>query len=393
MYHPDIMTDRGRFIWVVRVAFVLAALFVLIPAGLLVVHGETLAARLAGLFTLPALALVPMVLRAHSSRRWRLPAIATGAVAAALLVWILLLAPSGDGLPGSRVRSHFPGPASYRRFAVANLVPEIDQIKLGTYLIPLADPIITFESAAHLREVSMALYRPMEADPEFQALGSVMNYAYDDEPSGHFYEYVPQHAPDERLPVLLFLHGSMGNFRSYFYIWRRFADEHHFIVLCPSFGWGNWYEEGGVDAVERVRAYALSDLPSDPARIYLAGLSNGGTGATRVAASNPAGYAGLIFLSAVMEREVIDSESFRRGWSNRPILLIHGARDDRIPLAHAERAAARFRAMGAHLTYEIYPDEDHFLVFAKVQQTLTDVAAWTGQINNKFTSGAVSPAP
>jgi phospholipase/carboxylesterase len=373
------MTDRPKLRWAARIVYALAALFVLVPAGLLVVHGETLAARLAGLFTLPALALPPMLPRVLSSRKRQWLAAGTAAVAACLFLWIVLLAPPGEGSPGSRVRSHFPGPASYRRFAVANLVPEIDQIKLGTYLIPLADPIITLESAAHLREVSMALYRPMEADPEFRALGSVMNYAYDNEPSGHFYEYVPEHAPEERLPVLIFLHGSMGNFRSYFYIWRRFADEHHFIVLCPSFGWGNWYEPGGIEAIERVRSHAMTKLPSDPARVYLAGLSNGGTGATRAAASNPSGYAGLIFLSAVMEPEVIESESFRRGWANRPILVIHGARDDRIPLAHAEHAAAQLRAMGAHLTYKIYPDEDHFLVFAKVQQTLTDVATWTGQ--------------
>ena len=125
-----------------------------------------------------------------------------------------------------------------------------------------------------------------------------MPYAYSDTDSGHIYTYVPPHAPGERLPVLLFLHGSFGNFKGYFYLWRRFADQHHWIVACPSFGFGNWYRSVGPPAIARALERTLAGTPADPERVVLAGLSNGGTGVVRAAASaTPKAYAGLIFLS------------------------------------------------------------------------------------------------
>ena len=369
------MSPAARTILVVcLVPFVIAAPFALVPSVLLVVAGETAAGRLFGLLGVAVTAIPFLVGYALASGRRRV-ATAVTALAASLLVVLAALTPPGIA-PGARVRSSFPGPAHYRRFAIANLLPEIDQIKLGTYLVPALDSIITVRSARRLRELTMAIYRPMEADPDFRALGSVMSDAYDDRDSGHVYEYVPPAPDGARLPAILFLHGSAGNFKAYFYAWRGFADAHRYVVLCPSFGWGDWYHPGGIEAVERARRHAVADLPVDPSRIYLVGLSNGGTGVTRVAAANPEAYAGLVFLSAVMEPEVLGKAAFRRGWRGRSVLVIHGAKDDRIPIRSANAAVALLRDMGARLTYRVYEDEDHFLLFSKPTAAFDDVARW-----------------
>jgi predicted esterase len=259
---------------------------------------------------------------------------------------------------------------------VANLVPEIDQIKIGTYLVPAADRIIDVAASRRIRDVTMAVYRPMEVDPEYRALGSVMSYAYADEDSGHLYEYVPARAPDERLPLFVFLHGSAGNFKAYAWVLRAFADRARVIVVCPSFGFGNWYDDGGVAAVERARAYGVAQLGADPRRVVLAGLSNGGTGVTRAAAASPEAYAGLVFFSAVLEPEVLAMTDFARAASGKPVLLVHGARDDRIDQRWPDLAAARLRDLGATVTYRLYPEEDHFLFFARKDDVLEDLARW-----------------
>jgi len=347
-----------------------------LPSAFLLVTGETLSARLIAGSGL-ALALVPpLTLRRLGGRgpRW-LPAVPAALVILGLTA-VALLSPSGAGLPSSTVRSHYTAEHPYRRFAVANLVPEIDQIKFGSYLVPAVDPILNRESAARLRDISMRLYRPMEADPAYRALGSAMNYAYDDIDSGHFYEYVPPRAPGEELPALLFLHGSAGNFKTYFYLFRRFADQERFILLCPSFGFGNWYEPGGVEAIERVRVHAVNELGADPSRVFLAGLSNGGTGASRAAAKSPSAFAGLIFLSAVMEREVLGGHAFAAGWRGRRVLVVHGAADDRIPEGYALRAVALLREEGVDLTVHMVPGEDHFLLFSRPDEVLADMAAF-----------------
>jgi predicted esterase len=222
----------------------------------------------------------------------------------------------------------------------------------------------------------MAIYRPMERDPEYRALGSVLADAYTDQDNGHLYHYVPAHAANEKLPLVLFLHGSGGNFKAYFYLWRAFADRHHYAVVCPSFGFGNWYNPGGMEAIERALQHAKDNLPVDPTRVVMVGLSNGGTGVTRVAAAHPDHFAGLVFLSAVIEQEVIRSDEYRDGWVKRPVLIIHGNEDDRISLSHATAAAETMRQADARVTVRNYPQEDHFLLFSQPQSVKNDIAEW-----------------
>ncbi len=361
--------------------YLVVAAAALVPSGILVVAGETAAGRLAGvvaaiLCLLPALGWAAVTWR----RRGRAALAVALALVAGLGAVLFAIQAPGRALPGSRVRSVFLGDRGYDRLAIASVVPEIDQIKLGTYLIAAVDPVIDLAAAKHVRDVSMALYRPMESDPEYRALGSVMGDAYADRDAGHAYEYVPEHREGERLPVLLFLHGSFGSFKAYFYAWRRFADAHRWIVVCPSFGWGNWYRPGGVEAVERARAHALASLPADRDRVYLAGLSNGGTGATRAAAREPDHYAGLVLLSAVIERDVVSSPSFRRGWAGRPVLVIHGDGDDRIPIHFVDEAVSVMRRGGALVTYEVLAGEDHFLFFSALDRALADLGAWVSPV-------------
>ncbi|MFT3764451.1 MAG: hypothetical protein QM820_02875 [Minicystis sp.] len=352
------------------------ALLAVLPCALLLVTAETAGARLVAVGGL-ALALVPaLALRRLEGRGSGTAGAAAAAVAALSLGAAAWRAPPGTGGPQASVRSRYTAEHPYPRLSVANLVPEIDQLEFGSYLMPALDPILDVRGATRVRSLFLSLYRPMEADPEYRALGSVMHYAYTDVDSGHLYEYVPPRAPGERLPVLLFLHGSLGNFKAYFYLLRRFADAERFILVCPSFGIGDWSHDGGVEAVERARALAIGELQGDPARVVLMGLSNGGTGVSRAAARDPRAYAGLVFLSAVMEPMVLGSDAFTAGWKGRPVLLIHGAADDRISEPYARRAAALMVALGVRLTTHVYPGEDHFLLFSKPDEVLADLKAF-----------------
>jgi hypothetical protein len=149
-----------------------------------------------------------------------------GAVIAAVGVvsGIGALARTPDGRGTGAARSIYTDAAPYPRYAVSNVIPEIDQMKFGSYLAPALDPIITLRSAAKLRALTTDVYRAMDADPRFYPLGSAMSYAYSDLSSGHLYTYVPEHAAAERLGALVFLHGSAGNFKVYTHLLTRVAD-------------------------------------------------------------------------------------------------------------------------------------------------------------------------
>jgi predicted esterase len=363
-----------------------AAALTLIPVA------ETLRGKIYGVAALCLLALPVLAGRALLRRR-RARALLAGASALLGVLLAVLYAASPDGRPlaGSPLRSEFLAEARYRRFSIAALLPEIDQVALATYVAPFIDPIIDRAQGARIRAMTMPHYRAMEADPEMAALGTVLPYAYADTDAAHLFAYAPPHAAGEHLPAILFLHGSAGNFKSYFYLWRGFADRTRMAVVCPSFGWGNWYEPGGVEAVERARRWAISTLGADEQRIFLVGLSNGGTGVTRAAAANPGAYRGLVLISAVLEDEILrgvagGDEGAALPW---PMLVLHGKADDRIPFADVQRSIARLRKKGA-MTEDWFVDgEDHFLFFHRSDELLGRVADWV----NRVEAGAAGAAP
>lgn len=360
------------------IAWSLAAAVPLALSLVLVGAAETARGRLFGL-TATALLSLPLSVAFAFAK----PSRARALLSASLLVafatgWVTLyrLAPDGAPLPASPLRSDFLGEVRYPRGSLASLLPEIDQVALGTRIVFLVDPLIDRAEAAHIREASMKWYRPMEADPEFAALGSVMSFAYADRDAHHVYAYAPPHAPTERLPAIVFLHGSAGNFKAYFYLWKRFADENDVAIVCPSFGFGNWYEPGGTDAIERARQYAVDRLDADESRIVLAGLSNGGTGVTRAAAEHPERWAGLVFVSAVVERRVVTQPSFALGFEHKRILVVHGTADDRIPVDGVVSIADEMRGAGADVDVLTVEHEDHFLFFDRPEIVLDRVRAW-----------------
>ena len=348
----------------------LAPLFAL--SVVLLITAETWRGRHYAVTALLLLSLPWFLLRA--SRRQSL--LACGLCAASYLGLAAAAAP-GTPLPNSRLRSVFFAKEGYGRFSAAALLPEIDEIKLGTYVIPFVDALIDWRAASHVRRVAMRWYRATEEDREFRALGTVMNYAYADEDPHHLYACGPPHVSGERLPALVFLHGSGGNFKAYFYMWRHFADKAHMIVVCPSFGFGDWWQPGGMEAVERARRYAINAFGADEQRIVLAGLSNGGTGVTRAASDRPARWAGLVFLSAFIEGNVIREPEFAQAAAGRPMLVIHGMTDDRLPLRGIQRALVTLEGEGARVESWLVPEQDHFLFFDRGEDVLQRVETWT----------------
>jgi poly(3-hydroxybutyrate) depolymerase len=292
-----------------------------------------------------------------------------------LLILLRVLVPQGPAATNASAWATRYPLLPYQPWALSNLLPEIDQLKLGTYVVAFVDPIINQESAGRLRKSLLAVYRPMEQDPAFRELGSAMSYAYADEDSGHLYTYIPRSAPRIRPPAVVFLHGSAGNFKGYLQVWKPIADSAGFVLVAPSFGFGNWHMPGGMEAIERARKHALDQLGADPKRVYLAGLSNGGRGVTRAIQSLVPGqtpWAGVILISAVMEKGVIRGASAFRGL---PVLVVFGKRDDRIPWSYVEGGLEALRGEGADLTL-LTNEEDHFMFFSRVDEVQGWIHGW-----------------
>jgi pimeloyl-ACP methyl ester carboxylesterase len=182
-----------------------------------------------------------------------------------------------------------------------------------------------------LREITGQLYREIASDPVATQVGSVLGLARRELLQrsfnvGHYYSYVPEHAPGERPGLIVFLHGNGGNFQILPWAWRPFAECERFAVIAPTFGFGFW-GKGGVAAVERAMGDARDRLPIDPGRVYLAGISDSGKGATRSAAAHPTRFRGLIYLLPTMVLKELTAPLFAVPWRDRPLFVAQGGRD------------------------------------------------------------------
>jgi polyhydroxybutyrate depolymerase len=149
--------------------------------------------------------------------------------------------------------------------------------------------------------------------------------------------YVPQLSSDDRVPLVVMLHGGFGTGKQAqeAYGWDAAADRHGFVVAYPdglnrawSVGGGCCGQPGrtGVDDVAVIEA-VVTDVQTavavDPARIYATGMSNGAMMSYRLACDS------ALFAAVAPVAGTLMGDCERR----RPIAIlhIHGLADERVP--------------------------------------------------------------
>ena len=286
-----------------------------------------------------------------------------------------------DSNTGGNLVSRYSDKVTFQRNTLTNIVPEIDQLKLGTVLLPFSDPFIDGAQGKQLREAFLSVYREMREDPEFVEVGSALGFCYEDLFLGkrrtlHSYEYLPEAQDRKPLPVIIFLHGSLGNFKGYLWVLKSFAEDQGIAVVAPTFGAGNWERDENGSVVSTIYERCKADPRFDPDAIYLAGLSNGGKGVTRELRDHGDRYKGLVLISPILEPEVVGAIS----GSKTPVLIIHGDRDRRIPLGSVEAGSSALREKGFPVRTEIYTGEDHFLFFSQRERVVKEMRLWMEEI-------------
>lgn len=332
------------------------------------------------LVILPATLLAWFGTRTHR-RFFKRSCLALGLIGLLLACLILLTTPSGRPPADSPIQQRFTRPVPFSLWTLSGIVPEIEQVNLGFQVMPYLDSIFTADQAQRVAVPTFKIYREMESDPNFHELGSAMGWVYadlvgDSFDVGHYYLYVPRQHRAGPLPAIVFLHGSVGNFKGYMWQWAKLADQLGWVIIAPSFGFGNWNQAGGLSAIQRALDDAASQVAIDPTHVYLAGLSNGGLGVSQAALAEPDRYRGLIFISPVMDTSITDSTGFLSQWRNRPVLVLTGEADERVPYSYVAKRVANFQAAGVSIAHKAYPSADHFLFFSKADEVLDDISHW-----------------
>lgn len=317
------------------------------------------------------------------TKQWKVSVICGGVAWLGFVMFVLALTPTGLPQPARRVMHGFAEKgAGFPRYSLANLLPEGDQLRLGFTLMPLIDPLLTTTQAAKLKRLTASIYDELERDLDFRELGSAMSGAYGELlgqtwVSGHSYVYVPQAADVSRpMPVLVFFHGSGGNFKAYLWILSKVADRLGFALVAPSNGLGNWTEDDSTKGLTNALAAASRLVKIDLGRIHIIGLSNGGLAISRLAESQGSHFASMTFLSPVFATPSIRSSSFATQCAHRRVLVITGSMDDRVPLDYVEENADWMKRGGAQVTLKAFGGADHFLFFSHRDDIIKILERW-----------------
>ena len=354
---------------------------------------------LAFVLGVPALCAIPFAW----DRRRREPLLAGLGVLLALgglsLGWALHIAPEACDDPDAALRSIYLGDGAHLRYGLANIVPEVDQFTLGSYLMGHIDLFLDPEQTLRVRGLFQQIYGEMAQDPDFAGMGSAMGHSYRElfgRPwdVGHIYVYEPPHDSDEPLPVLVYLHGWGGPFLGYQWVFERFADAQGYAVVSPSYGMGWWRQDSAMDTVARALEWIDRQPELDGERMILAGLSNGGPGASRAAQSFPERWQGVVFLSAVMDDDHIFGLGESLAEHDTPALVVTGDAERRIPLPTTEASVRSLRMVHDRVQLEVFEGEDHFLLFSRPEAVMASLGDWVeAELDPSDTPSRTHPPP
>ncbi|MFY9826636.1 MAG: alpha/beta fold hydrolase [Thermoanaerobaculia bacterium] len=179
-------------------------------------------------------------------------------------------------------------------------------------------------------------------------------------------------AGDGPFPALLLLHGWGASAHDLLGL-APLLHGGKALVLCPQgsvavpFGGGQygygWFPlrldgptdiaafERGADELRELFDRSMQRYPIDPAKVVVAGFSQGGVMAYDLALRQPSRFAGLAALSSWFPPELAETLPKLPEQEGFPVLVVHGTRDDRISVEKARESREALRPYGVTLTY------------------------------------------
>lgn len=171
--------------------------------------------------------------------------------------------------------------------------------------------------------------------------------------------YLPQRydeRPEEKLPLLFYLHGSSGRGKDLAMLQRygpplRLKAEPDFpmVMVAPQLTGGGWEPAAVLALVDEV----LASYRIDPDRVYLTGVSLGGQGAWAVAAAAPERFAALAPVCGHG-----DWRSAAR-FGKLPVWAFHGALDEVVPLEPHRQMVEAVNQAGGSARLTVFEGGDH----------------------------------
>jgi predicted esterase len=99
-------------------------------------------------------------------------------------------------------------------------------------------------------------------------------------------------------------------------------------------------------------------------------------GVTRAALYFPDDIDGLIYISPVIEADLITTDAYVQNTADKPILVIYGGADRQVPAYYVEVCVDLLQRQGADVQHRRYEQEDHFLFMSAFDRLAADIEDW-----------------
>jgi predicted esterase len=193
--------------------------------------------------------------------------------------------------------------------------------------------------------------------------------------------YVPtSYTPSKTYPLVVCLHGAGFTGDSYLARWEvRLGEE--FILACPTQPYGAWWtrfaKELVLETIHEVQAF----YRVDPDRIYLTGMSNGGIGAWIIGMHHANTFAGIAPMASGIDSVLYP---FLENLGNTPLYILHGSKDQIMPVKLSRDIAQELDGFGIRYTYRehdrTHPHAGgHFFP----REELPELVSWFSQQHRK----------
>ena len=188
--------------------------------------------------------------------------------------------------------------------------------------------------------------------------------------------YVPSnYEPSKPYALVICLHGAGFTGDAYLERWQTRLDE-GYLVACPTLPQGNWWTREAADVVLATLRAVQSQYHVDPNRIFLTGMSNGGIGVYLVGSHYAPLFAGLAPMASGLDDVLLP---FLENLRHTPVYLIHGTKDQVMPVELSRTVAQELTRLGYPFTYREH-DRTHPVAGGHYfpREELPDLVGWFG---------------
>ena len=174
--------------------------------------------------------------------------------------------------------------------------------------------------------------------------------------------YVPEgYTASRKWPLIVCLHGAYGRGDHYIWSWLRPAKSRGYLLLSPKsldVTWSILQPERDTRSVAAMLDEVCDGYAVDRSRVYLSGLSDGGTFTYLLGLGRPELFAGIAPVAGDFTGMMDDMLRGKQGME-LPICIVHGAHDHIFPVEPIRRGHALLQRLGYNAQYEELPDWGH----------------------------------